>query len=74
MFQIEMMKNLRDVNVDNNMVGWYQSTYLGSFLSDPIFVDTQLNYQENLSEFVVIVYGRCSLLFIFVPCIEGHIC
>jgi translation initiation factor 3 subunit H len=52
-----MMKNLRDVNVDNNMVGWYQSTYLGSFLSDSVFVETQLSYQENLSEFVVIVYG-----------------
>lgn len=51
------MKNLRDVNVDNNMVGWYQSTYLGSFLSDAVFVETQLSYQENLSEFVVIVYG-----------------
>ena len=26
-FQMEMMRCLREVNVDNNTVGWYQSTY-----------------------------------------------
>jgi len=26
-----MMRALRDVKVDNNSVGWYQCSYLGSF-------------------------------------------
>ena len=30
-FQLEMMRMLREVNVDNNCVGWYQSMYLGSY-------------------------------------------
>ena len=30
-YQVEMMKHLRTVNVDNNVVGWYQSAYLGTF-------------------------------------------
>lgn len=30
-YQLEMMRCLREINVDNNMVGWYQSTYSGSF-------------------------------------------
>jgi translation initiation factor 3 subunit H len=27
------VKTLSEVNVDNNMVGWYQSAYLGSFMN-----------------------------------------
>lgn len=30
-YQLEMMKHLRTINVDNNTVGWYQSAYLGTF-------------------------------------------
>ena len=30
-FQLEMMRCLREVNVDNNTVGWYQSTFVGSY-------------------------------------------
>lgn len=30
-YQLEMMKHLARVNVDNNTVGWYQSAYLGTF-------------------------------------------
>lgn len=33
-YQWEMMKCLREVNIDNNTVGWYQSAYLGSFLNE----------------------------------------
>jgi hypothetical protein len=32
------------VNVDNNTVGWYQSTYLGSFLNETM-IETQFTYQ-----------------------------
>jgi translation initiation factor 3 subunit H len=30
-FQLEMMRMLREVNVDNNCAGWYQSMYLGIY-------------------------------------------
>lgn len=46
-FQIDMMKNLRDVNVDNNKVGWYQSTSFGSFISSAV-MEYQFQYQEIL--------------------------
>ena len=29
-----MMRSLREVSVDNNTVGWYQSTYFSSFIDD----------------------------------------
>jgi hypothetical protein len=35
------------VNVDNNTVGWYQSTYLGSFLNETM-IETQFTYQARL--------------------------
>jgi len=54
-YQIQMMKNLREINVDNNAVGWYQSTYFGSYLSQSM-IDSQYNYQTNIPKSVVIVY------------------
>lgn len=56
-YQIEMMDRLRDINVDSNTIGWYQSTYLG-FLNEPI-IFTQFNYQKNIEDAVVIVYDPC---------------
>lgn len=53
-FQLEMMKMLREVNVDNNCVGWYQSMYLGSY-STTSLLDTQLSYQSELSPNAVVV-------------------
>ncbi|KAG5185831.1 eukaryotic initiation factor 3H1 subunit [Tribonema minus] len=53
-YQMEMMKMLREVNVDNNCVGWYQSMYLGSFCTQTL-VDNQYTYQENLSDNAVVV-------------------
>merc|ERR1711966_540792 len=53
-FQIEMMKMLREVNVDNNCVGWYKSIYVGSFCQTPL-VETQFSYQENLSDNCVVL-------------------
>mmetsp|Transcript_3233 Transcript_3233/g.4727 ORF Transcript_3233/g.4727 Transcript_3233/m.4727 type:complete len:338 (-) Transcript_3233:220-1233(-) len=55
-YQMEMMKMLREVNVDNNCVGWYQSMYLGSFCTSTL-IENQFSYQENLSDnSVVILY------------------
>eukprot|EP00008_Paramoeba_atlantica_P003135 CAMPEP_0201490294 /NCGR_PEP_ID=MMETSP0151_2-20130828/26001_1 /ASSEMBLY_ACC=CAM_ASM_000257 /TAXON_ID=200890 /ORGANISM="Paramoeba atlantica, Strain 621/1 / CCAP 1560/9" /LENGTH=326 /DNA_ID=CAMNT_0047876205 /DNA_START=89 /DNA_END=1069 /DNA_ORIENTATION=+ len=54
-YQIEMMRYLRDVNVDSNTVGWYQSTYLGSFMNMSM-IESQFNYQTNIRKCVVVVY------------------
>eukprot|EP00656_Telonema_subtile_P049919 TRINITY_DN6325_c0_g1_i2.p1 TRINITY_DN6325_c0_g1~~TRINITY_DN6325_c0_g1_i2.p1 ORF type:complete len:251 (+),score=78.16 TRINITY_DN6325_c0_g1_i2:239-991(+) len=50
-----MMRCLREVNVDNNTVGWYQSTYLGSHITEAM-VSTQYNYQESIPKCVCLVW------------------
>lgn len=54
-YQRDMMRCLREVNVDNNAVGWYTSTYLGTFLSEGM-IETQYNYQSTIKKCVVIVF------------------
>jgi len=53
-YQLEMMKMLREVNVDNNCVGWYQSMYLGSF-SNSTLLENQLSYQTDLSSNAIVL-------------------
>mmetsp|Transcript_21967 Transcript_21967/g.26490 ORF Transcript_21967/g.26490 Transcript_21967/m.26490 type:complete len:344 (+) Transcript_21967:37-1068(+) len=53
-FQLEMMRMLREVNVDNNCVGWYQSMYLGSFSTSSL-LENQLSYQTDLSPNAVVI-------------------
>ena len=55
-YQMEMMRNLRHVNIDHLHVGWYQSTYFGSFLSRAL-LESQFNYQHSIGESVVLTYG-----------------
>lgn len=56
-----MMRCLREVNVDNNTVGWYQSTYLGSFVTHKL-IETQYNYQQTFNnKSVVIVHGMLDI-------------
>jgi len=54
-YQRDMMRCLREVNVDNNAVGWYTSTYLGTYLSEGM-IETQYNYQATIKKCVVIVF------------------
>ncbi|CAL9135198.1 unnamed protein product [Musa textilis] len=54
-YQLEMMRCLREVNVDNNTIGWYQSTLLGSFQTVEL-IETFMNYQENIRRCVCIIY------------------
>ncbi|GAV58957.1 JAB domain-containing protein [Cephalotus follicularis] len=54
-YQLDMMKCLREVNVDNNTVGWYQSTMFGSFQQVEL-IETFMNYQENIRRCVCIIY------------------
>ena len=40
------MKCLREINVDSNVVGWYQSTSLGNFITKEL-VENQFFYQSS---------------------------
>ena len=53
-FQIDMMRMLREVNVDNNCVGWYQSMYLGIYSTANV-LENQLSYQTDLSPNAVVL-------------------
>ena len=53
-YQIEMMRMLREVNVDNNCIGWYQSMYLGLYNTTTL-LENQFNYQTELSPNSVVV-------------------
>jgi translation initiation factor 3 subunit H len=56
-------KNLSDVNVDNNMVGWYQSAYLGSFMNGRV-VDGLLAAGHNQmlnDKAILIIHGTFSV-------------
>jgi translation initiation factor 3 subunit H len=54
-YQLEMMKNLRHVNIDHLHVGWYQSTYYGTYLNKAL-LDSQFNYQHSIEESIVLIY------------------
>ncbi|XP_043923001.1 eukaryotic translation initiation factor 3 subunit H [Protopterus annectens] len=54
-YQMEMMRNLRHVNIDHLHVGWYQSTFYGSFVSRAL-LDSQFSYQHAIEESVVLIY------------------
>ncbi|TPX37756.1 hypothetical protein SmJEL517_g00449 [Synchytrium microbalum] len=54
-YQLSMLRCLRQLNYDVQMVGWYKSADLGSFWSQS-FIDTQFQYQRDFAQSVVIVY------------------
>lgn len=56
-YQMEMMRSLRHVNIDHLHVGWYQSTFYGSFVSRAL-LDSQFSYQHAIEESVVLIYGK----------------
>lgn len=53
---MDMLRNLRKVNVDYHTVGWYQSTYLHSHINKE-FLENHRKYQEVNEESIVLVYG-----------------
>lgn len=61
-----MMRSLRHVNIDHLHVGWYQSTYYGSFVTRAL-LDSQFSYQHAIEESVVLIYGSCSASSITAP-------
>lgn len=55
-----MIHCLRDVGVDNNVVGWYQSAYLGNFLNAQL-TETQFAYQKQLNDrSIVLINDICT--------------
>eukprot|EP00171_Calliarthron_tuberculosum_P016351 IDg16351t1 len=56
-YQRDMMWCAREVNIDHQVVGWYQSTgsQMGSFMSAQ-WIETQFNYQNLFSNIVCLVY------------------
>lgn len=55
-----MIHCLRDVGVDNNVVGWYQSAYLGTFLNAQL-TETQFAYQKQLNDrSIVLIHDICT--------------
>ena len=69
-YQLEMMKNLRHVNIDHLHVGWYQSTNFGTYVNKAL-VDSQFNYQFSIEESIVLIYGQFSKpeLHVFPLCV-----
>lgn len=55
-YQLDMMKSLRQVNVDHYHVGWYQSSDVGNFLSLPL-LESQFHYQTSIEESIVLIFG-----------------
>ena len=55
-YQMEMMRRLRAMNIDHHHVGWYQSTYLGSYMNKTL-LESQFDYQNTIEESVVLIYG-----------------
>jgi translation initiation factor 3 subunit H len=48
-YQAEMIRMLREVNIDANNVGWYTSANLGNFVNAN-FIENQYHYQKELNE------------------------
>jgi len=54
-YQLDMQKLLREVNVDANTVGWYQTTHLGQLFSNTV-VDSQYLFQREIPCSILLVY------------------
>lgn len=48
-YQSDMIKQLREVNVDANNVGWYTSANMGNFINMSL-IENQFHYQKELNE------------------------
>lgn len=48
-YQAEMIRMLREVNIDANNVGWYTSANMGSFVNLNV-VENQFFYQKEMNE------------------------
>jgi translation initiation factor 3 subunit H len=51
-YQDNMIRNLREVNIDANHVGWYTSASMGNFINTNL-IENQYFYQKELNDKVV---------------------
>lgn len=58
-FQSDMLKLLKSANMDANIVGWFQSSTLSSFVNEAT-VDIQFDYQNQNGNAVMIVADSCD--------------
>ncbi|KAL9124960.1 MAG: hypothetical protein Q9217_005768, partial [Psora testacea] len=58
-YQAEMIRKLREVNVDANNTGWYTSTNLGHFIHST-FIENQYHYQKDMNERTVAIVHDVS--------------
>ena len=54
-YQNEMIRHLKEVNVDANNVGWYTSATMGNFISLS-FIENQYHYQRDNDKTVALVH------------------
>lgn len=58
-YQLDMMRCLREANVDHNTVGWYQCVPKDGGWWNANLIETQWNYQKTLGDkCVMLVYGN----------------
>ncbi|KAL8698595.1 MAG: hypothetical protein Q9201_006479, partial [Fulgogasparrea decipioides] len=58
-YQNEMIRKLREVNVDANNVGWYTSANLGNFVNMNM-IENQFHYQKELNERTIAIVHDVS--------------
>jgi len=63
--QDRWIRSLSEVNVDNNLVGWYQNAYLGSFMNSRVIDGLVAAGQNQMlnDKAVLIIHGTESSLF-----------
>ncbi|MCJ1357207.1 MAG: hypothetical protein MMC33_007203 [Icmadophila ericetorum] len=58
-YQVEMIRNLREVNIDANNVGWYTGASMGNFVNLNM-IENQYYYQKDLNERTVAIVHDVS--------------
>jgi translation initiation factor 3 subunit H len=64
-FTLELLRRLREINIDSNSVGWYQSVS-GSYQTVEV-LETFLSYQASLKHCVCLVYDSQATLSYSMP-------
>jgi translation initiation factor 3 subunit H len=54
-YQNDMIRQLKEVNVDANNVGWYSSATMGNFVNLS-FIENQYHYQRDNDKTVVLIH------------------
>ena len=64
--QDRWIRSLSEVNVDNNMVGWYQSAYLGNFMNSRVIDGLVAAGQNQMlnDKAILIIHGIESVFFL----------